>query len=77
MAKGTSDYRITDRRSPATKDPYKRLAAAILAQAAKEARAGDQDAASWLLSEQAEILAGGVGLSFVHVRRWARDRTHI
>jgi hypothetical protein len=60
--------------SAANRDPYSRLAAAILGQAAKEARAGDQDAAIWLLSEQAEFLAGAVGLSWTHVQKWARPR---
>lgn len=64
----------TAKQSPANSDPYRRLAAGILAQAAKEARAGDPDAVIWLLSEQAEFLADGIGLSFVHVKRWARAR---
>ncbi len=74
MAKGTNDYRTTDRPSPATKNGYVRLAAGILAHAAKEARAGDLEALHWLLTEQAELLAGGVGLSYAHVRRWAGER---
>ena len=60
-----------DELSPASLDPYKRLAAGILAQAAKEAKAGELAAAYWLLSEQAEFLAGAVGLSWPHVQRWA------
>jgi hypothetical protein len=72
MAKGTSDYRIKNRPSQATRDPYKRLAAGILANGATAARAGDIDAANWLLSEQAEFLADAVGLSFPHVQRWVR-----
>jgi hypothetical protein len=59
--------------SPGVKSPYSRLAAGILAQAAKDAKAGDTGAALWLLSEQAEFLAGAVGLSWVHVKRWAAD----
>jgi hypothetical protein len=37
--------------SPATLDPWKRLAAAILAKAAEEARAGDIGACMWLISD--------------------------
>ena len=74
---GTNDYKIADRQSPGSLDPWKRLAAAILTTAAKEARAGDPDAAIWLLSEQAELLAVGIGLSFVHVKRWARARLQV
>jgi len=59
--------------SGGSRDPYRRLAAGVLAQAAKDAKAGDTDAALWLLSEQAEFLAGAVGLSWVHVKRWAAD----
>ena len=73
---GTNNYRIEGQASPATQDPYSRLAAGILAHAAKEARAGDPDAITWLLSEQAEFLAGAVGLSFVHVERWAKRMHH-
>jgi hypothetical protein len=74
MAKGTNDYRIADRQSPVSQNGYARLAAAILAKAAKEARAGDTDAAGWLLSDQAELLADGIGLSWTHVQAWARAR---
>ena len=74
MEKGTNDYRITNRTSPGIRDPYKRLAAGILANGAKAAKAGDLDAAQWLLSEKAEFLAGEVGLSWSHVQRWARAR---
>jgi hypothetical protein len=74
MAKGTNDYILTDRPSPGIRSGYARLAAAILASAAKEAREGDQDAVSWLLSEQAELLSEGIGLSWPHVQAWARAR---
>ena len=57
--------------SPAASDPWKRLAAAILARAAKDARAGNREAAIWLLSEPAELLTAGIGLSVSHVKRWA------
>ena len=66
----------TGQQSPGSCEPYRRLAAAVLGQAAKEARAGDPDAAIWLLSEQAELLAGGIGLSFAHVKAWARARAN-
>ena len=69
--------RATDRAtglSPATRDPYRRLAAGILAQAAKEAKAGDIDAAQWLQTGLAELFCDGVGLSFPHVKRWAGER---
>lgn len=62
------------RKSPGHLNGYTRLAAGILAQAARDAKRGDIDAAIWLQSEQAEFLAGAVGLSFAHVQRWARDR---
>jgi hypothetical protein len=62
-----------ERLSAGRSDPYRRLAAGILVQAAKDAKAGDTGAALWLLSEQAEFLAGAVGLSWVHVKRWAAD----
>jgi hypothetical protein len=61
--------------SPGLKDPYKRLAAGILANGATAAEKGDQDAAQWLLTEQAQFLAEAVGLSWTHVQRWARDHT--
>lgn len=63
--------------SPGSGDPFKRLAAAILAKAAKEAKAGDLDALFWLLSEQAEILSNGIGLSWPHVQKWARARLQL
>ena len=63
--------------SPGRADPYRRLAAAVLVQGAKEARDGDIDAAQWLLSEQAEFYAGAVGLSFPHVQKWAQRQAHI
>ena len=62
------------RQSPATQDGYVRLAAAILGAAAKQARAGDMDALFWLLSDQAEFLADGVGLSWTHVKKWTRAK---
>jgi hypothetical protein len=77
MAKGTTSYRDEGQTSPASQSGYVRLAAAILGQAAKEARAGDLDAGAWLLSEQAELLADGIGLSWPHVQRWARARLQL
>jgi len=74
MAKGTNDYRIEERQSPASQSGYVRLAAAILAKAAREAKAGDLDALQWLQGEQAEILADGIGLSVTHVKRWVCTR---
>ena len=65
-----------DTRSAGKRDPYIALAAAILAQAAKDAKAGDIDAAAWLLTEQAEFLAGAVGLSWTHVQRWAQSKLY-
>ena len=69
---GTNDYRDEGHASPASQNGYIRLAAAILANAANAAKAGDLDAAQWLLSGDAEILADGIGLSWPHVQRWAR-----
>jgi len=72
--------RATDRAvklSPATRDPYRRLAAGILANGATAAKAGDTGAAQWLLSEQAQFLSDAVGLSYTHVQRWARDHAQI
>ena len=77
MAQGTNDYRDEGRASPASQNGYARLAAAILARAAKEAKAGDLDALFWLLSEQAEILSNGIGLSWPHVQKWARARLQL
>ena len=74
MAQGTNDYRDEGHASPENQNGYARLAAAILAKAAKEAKAGDLDAISWLLTEQAEILADGIGLSWPHVKKWARAK---
>ena len=74
---GTNNYRIEGQASPATQDPYSRLAAGILAHAAKEARAGDPDAVIWLQGDQAELLADGIGLSWPHVKRWARARLQL
>ena len=74
MAKGTNDYRTKDRPSPGIRDPYRRLAAGILAQAAKEAKAGDIDAAQWLQTGQAEFFCEGVGLSFPHVKKWVENQ---
>jgi len=63
--------RPTDNRSgttsPGTRDPWRNLAAAVLAQAARDAKAGDMGAALWLLSPAAEFLADEVGLSWPHV----------
>ena len=71
---GTTEYRDEGRASRACQDGYARLAAAILAKAARQARKGDIDALFWLLSDQAEILADGVGLSWAHVKKWARAK---
>ena len=71
---GTNNYRIEGQASPATQDPYRRLAAGILAHAAKEARAGDPDAVIWLLSEQAQFLTEAVEISYTHVQKWAAKR---
>ena len=60
--------------SPARRNGYAKLAAVILAKAAKDAKRGDVDATFWLLSEQAEILADGIGLSITHVKKWARAK---
>lgn len=59
--------------SPGIRDPYTRLAAGILANGASAAKAGDQGAAQWLLSEQAEFLADSIGLSHPHVRKWVHN----
>jgi len=77
MAQGTSNYRIEDRVSPGSQNGYIRLAAAILAAAAKAAKEGDLDAVQWLLSGDAEILADGIGLSWPHVQKWARARLQL
>ena len=74
---GTNNYRIEGQASPATQDPYRRLAAGILAHAAKEARAGDPDAVIWLLSEQAQFLTEAVEISYTHVQSWARERLQV
>jgi hypothetical protein len=71
MATGKTEFRAEGQASPASQSGYVRLAAAILGQAAKEAKAGDLDAAQWLLSGDAEILADGIGLSWPHVQKWA------
>ncbi len=60
--------------SPARRNGYAKLAAAILARAAKDAKRGDIDATFWLLTEQAEILSNGIGLSITHVQKWARAK---
>ena len=66
--------RPTDNRSgtisAGSRDPWRHLAAAILAQAAKDAKAGDIDALIWLSSPAAEFLADEVGLSYTHVQKW-------
>ena len=71
---GTTDYMGEGRQSPASKNGYTRLAAAILAKATREAKKGDMDALFWLLSEQAEFLADAVGLSWPHVQKWTRAK---
>ena len=71
---GTTEYRDEGRASRASQDGYARLAAAILLKATKQARKGDLDALFWLLGEQAEILADGVGLSCTHMKKWARAK---
>ncbi len=63
--------------SPASKNAYTRLAAAVLAKATREARAGNLDATFWLLSEQAEFLADSVGLSWPHVQKWVREKLQL
>ena len=70
---GTNDYRNEGHASPASQSGYARLAAAIMAKAAKEARAGDQDALFWLLTPQAEFIAEEIGLSYTHVLRKTRE----
>ena len=70
---GTTKYRDEVKASPASQSGYAKLAAGILAHAAKEAKKGDQAAAQWLQTEQAEFLAGAIGLSFVHVKRWVHS----
>ena len=74
---GTNDYKIADRQSPGSQSGYARLAAAILAKATKEAQKNDLDALFWLLSEQAEYLAFEIGLSYTHVKKWARERLQV
>ena len=71
---GTTDYMGEGRQSPGNQNSYARLAAAILAKAAREAKKGDMDAIFWLLSDQAEFLADAVGLSWTHVKKWARAK---
>jgi len=61
---------IKDITTLATRNGYARLAAAVLLQAAKQARDGNQRAAHWLMSEQAAFLAECIGISSAHVRRW-------
>ena len=74
---GTNNYRIEGQASPATQDPYRRLAAAILANGAKAAQAGDPDAVIWLLSKQAQFLTEAVEISYTHVQSWARARLQL
>ncbi len=70
---GTTDYMGEGRQSPASQNGYARLAAAILARAAKQAKKGDMDALFWLLTEQAEFIAEEIGLSYTHVLRKTRE----
>ena len=72
-----TEFRLEENQSPGRQDPYRRLAAAILAKATKEAQENDLDALFWLLSEQAELLAFEIGLSYRHVKRWARARLQL
>ena len=74
---GKADFRIEENQSPGLQDPYRRIAAAILAKATKEAQKNDLDALFWLLSEQAEYLAFEIGLSYTHVKKWARERLQV
>lgn len=54
--------------------PERRLAAAILARAAKDAEAGDAIARRWLeRSPQARALLEGLGLHRDQARRWIED----
>ena len=75
-ARANSGTRLPDQacQSPASKNAYARLAAAVLAKATRDAKKGDLDALFWLLTEQAEFLADSVGLSWTHVQRWTREK---
>ena len=75
-ARANSGTRRPDeaRQSPARQNGYAKLAAAVLARATRDAESGDLDATFWLLTEQAEILSNGIGLSITHVQKWAREK---
>lgn len=53
-------------------DPMQRLAAAIIMQAALDARAGDIGALAWLKSDQALELVDFIGMDWLTVQRWTK-----
>ena len=55
-------------------DPMQRLAAAIIMQAALDARAGDIGALAWLKSDQALELVDFIGMDWWIVQRWAQSQ---
>lgn len=55
-------------------DPMQRLAAAIIMQAALDARDGDIGALAWLKSDQALELVDFIGMDWWIVQRWAQSQ---
>jgi hypothetical protein len=51
-------------------DPYRRLAAAVIATAVKDAKRGDKVAADWLRGEYSEIYYAMTAVSQSRVARW-------
>ena len=63
--------------SRARVDPYTRLAAGVVSQAAQEAQEGDLSAAEWLAGDECDLFCEVVGLDYAAIQRkaerWMRE----
>lgn len=69
--RSSKPWNTNERPSPGRLDNYVRLAAAIMARAAKEAQRGDYGAAAWLQGDTAGMFADALGLDRKAIARQA------
>jgi hypothetical protein len=68
------DYYTHPPASPVMLDPWRRLAAAILVEAAHDARSGQVEALDWLAAGEGDEYADAINLDPGFVSRWAFER---
>jgi len=56
-------------------DPWLALSAGIIANAAKDAKRGDPEAISWLVSDECAHACECLGVDFASIQRWVSQRT--